>query len=491
MFPGYDQDNPTMGQVNTEIAAHGMTVVEVKQDSKLKHWRYRIDSVFNRRVTGETPMTITGPAAGHFLLTTSDDPTGTHVLGMFNNCAAGKTPWGTVLTCEENFNQYFANTDALDGSDHRKVIHNRYGLPGGESGRKWERFHSRFDVSQEPNEPFRFGWVVEIDPYDPNSIPKKRTALGRTKHEAATVAVAPDDRVVVYMGDDERFDYMYKFVSANKMDRLSRAGNANLLDEGILYVALLQDGGVGRWLPLVHGEGELTVRNGFASQADVLVNTRGAADRVGATPMDRPEDIEMNPLTGKVYCVMTNNSQRGQEGKPGPDAANPRGPNIHGHIIELTEAGNDPTSLFFTWEMFMQCGDPNDMADQTFFQACDSSQVSPISAPDNIVFDNGGNLWIGTDGMPRGLDINDGVFACPVDGPDRGCVRQFLSAPVGSEVTGPELNSTNTTMFVAIQHPGEGDGLDNPSSTWPDGDFPRPSVIAVIKRDGDLKTIGT
>ena len=490
MFPGYDSDNPTRVQVDTEISAHGMTVVEVRQDRKTKKWQYTIDSSFNRRITGETLMKITGPAAGHSLLQTSADPSGLQVRGMFNNCGGGKTPWGTILTCEENFNQYFANNDILDDLDPRKSIHNRYGIPRKSSRRKWERFHSRFDVSQEPNEPFRSGWVVEIDPYNPNSVPRKRTALGRIKHEAATVVVAPSGRIVVYSGDDEQFDYMYKFVSSNSLSPLNSDANSNLLDDGTLYVALFNDDGSGQWLPLIQGYGKLTAEHGFKTQGDILINTRGAADLLGATPMDRPEDIEVNPVNGKVYCVMTNNSERGARGKPAVDGANPRSQNRYGHIIELTEDINDHAALWFTWKIFMLCGDPSNPDHKTFFQQCDPRVVSPISSPDNIVFDKRGNLWITTDGMKRELGINDGVFACSVIGADRGCVKQFLSAPIGSEVTGPELNSTNTTIFVSIQHPGGGDRLKRSSSTWPDGDFPRPSVVAVIKREGELDTIG-
>ncbi|MFI5404081.1 MAG: PhoX family protein, partial [Planctomycetota bacterium] len=312
MFPGYVKGQPTREEAEVEIAAHGASVVEVRRGREGRV-SYAFDSGFNRRITADTPMELTGPAAGHPLLRTHADPTGTRVLGTLNNCAGGVTPWGTVLTCEENFNQYFAGLDALPEGDAKR-IHARYGLPGGVTPRGWERFFGRFDLSLEPNEPFRFGWVVEVDPYDPLAMPRKRTALGRFLHEGAATALSADGRAVVYMGDDAAFERIYKFVSKRGL-RGPERGPA-LLDEGVLHVARLDPDGGGEWLPLVQGEGPLTAANGFASQADVLLNTRGAADLLNATRMDRPEDIERNPVTGAVYAVMTNNTKRAE-----PDAA--------------------------------------------------------------------------------------------------------------------------------------------------------------------------
>lgn len=485
MFIGYSAANVTLQQVDVEIAAHGLSIVEVKRINN--EWKYNRNSFFNRRITGETEMLITGPAAGHEWLKVSYDPTGTRVRGTLNNCAGGKTPWGTVLTCEENFNQYFANRNLLPDSDRRKAVHARYGLPAGASERRWEQYHTRFDVSKEPNEPFRFGWVVEIDPYNPEFVPRKRTALGRVKHEAATVVVAPDRRVVVYTGDDERFEYIYKFVTRRRFNPVSREANFGLLDEGTLYVAKFNDDGTGEWLPLIAGQGPLAAW----SQAEVLINTRGAADLVGGTKMDRPEDIETNPINGKVYCVMTNNTQRGSSGRPGPDKANPRANNRHGHIIELTETGDDPTATTFSWEIFLLCGDPRVQGDGAYYAGYDTSRVSPLSTPDNIVFDGNGNLWIATDGMPGTFRMNDGIFAVPVAGEERGFVRQFLSGPVGCELCGPEFTPDFRTLFAAVQHPGEGGTIASPISTWPDGAVPpRPSVIAITK-ERDFGMIGS
>ncbi|MEW6299682.1 MAG: PhoX family phosphatase [Thermodesulfobacteriota bacterium] len=484
MFPGYAQGSPTRNQVDVELAAHGVSVVEVERHPQ-RGWQYNQKSRFTRRITGETEIEITGPAAGHPLLQVSYDPSGTRVRGTLNNCAGGKTLWGTILTCEENFNQYFANRN-LVADPVAQAIHTRYGLPGGASDRRWENFHDRFNLAVEPNEPFRFGWVVEIDPYDPNWVPKKRTALGRFKHEGATLTLARDGRVAVYSGDDERFDYMYKFVSRRGI-RPRREENFDLLDEGTLYVAKFRDDGTGEWIPLIGGHGPLAAW----SREEVLINTRGAADLVGGTKMDRPEDIETNPANGKVYCVFTNNTRRGVGANPGPDAANPRANNRHGHIIELTEGRNDPAAETFTWEIFMLCGDPGNPTDApVFFAGFDPAQVSPISSPDNIVFDRRGNLWVATDGQPSTFKKNDGLYAVPVEGEDRGFLRQFLSVPVGAETCGPEFTPDNHTLFVAVQHPGEDGGLANPASRWPDGDIARPSVIAVTKIGRGSPVIG-
>ena len=411
------------------------------------------------------------------------------VRGTLNNCGGGVTPWGTLLTAEENFDKYFANKGSLDASDARKAIHNRYGFRDGNSEWRWENFHSRFDLSKDPNEPFRFGWVVEIDPYDAKFMPRKRTALGRLKHEAATVTVAPDKRVVVYTGDDERFDYVYKFISKRRLNP-RREDNFTLLDEGTLYAAKFEvdnaGNGTGQWLPLTAGQGPLA---GW-SAAMVLINTRGAADLIGATKMDRPEDIETNPATGKVYVVCTNNSLRGTTGQPGTDPANAIARNTHGHIIEIAEASNNPASTSFKWDIFMRCGDPARDEHNSYFAGCDKSKVSPVSCPDNIVFDRKGNLWIATDGQPNSLKKNDGIYAVPVQGPDRGYVRQFLSASVGSEVASLAMTPDDKSLFASIQHPGEGSKNLEPTnltSRWPDGEFPRPSVVAVTKGE----TIGS
>ncbi len=383
--------NPTQQIVDVELEAHGLTIVEIRRNES-GVWEVVKDSQYNRRITATTPMEISGPASGAELMKTNADPSGTSVIGTLNNCAGGKTPWGTIITGEENFNQYFANLNAIAPEDRLFALHERFGFNEDASERQWEKFYPRFDLAQEPHEPFRFGWGVEIDPYDPTFVPRKRTALGRNKHEGHTSAVAPGGQVAIYSGDDERFEYAYKFVSAGSFNPDDRATNMDLLDEGTLYVARFNDNGTGKWLPLVHGEGPLTQAYGFASQADVLINTRLASDLLGATKMDRPEDFETNPVTNKVYLVCTNNTRRELIET---DDANPRPNNVHGHIIEITEANNDHAATTFAWEMFVLAGDPANGS--TYFAGFDEELVSPISAPDNITFDISGNIWISTD----------------------------------------------------------------------------------------------
>ena len=466
--------NTSQEIVDVELAAHGQSIVEVRRN-EAGQWEVVRDSQYNRRITGTTEMEITGPAAGHELLKTSSDSIGTLVLGMLNNCAGGTTPWGTALTGEENFQQYFANLSALAEDDPVRIAHDRYGLNEDASERLWEQFYPRFDLAQDPNEPFRFGWVVEFDPYDPAVMPKKRTAIGRVKHEGATHAVAPGGQVAIYSGDDERFDYAYKFVTAGTYNPDDRAANADLLDEGTLHVAKFNDDGTGEWLPLVFGDGELTEANGFASQGDVLIHTRAAGDAVGATKMDRPEDFETNPVTGKVYLACTNNSRRTLEEI---DLANPRPNNFAGHIIEITEEGGDHAATTFAWEIFILAGDPEDSG--TWYGGLDAELISPFAAPDNLTFDLDGNIWISTDGLPNNLPGNDGLFVAPTEGEERGRSMQFFSTVPGAECSGPVFNPDNSALFVSVQHPGEGGTVEEPETLWPTGEgTPRPSVVVI------------
>jgi secreted PhoX family phosphatase len=366
-----------------------------------------------------------------------------------------------------------------------QAIHKRYGI-GTDRGRymTWGRDHERFDLAREPNEPNRFGWVVEIDPYDPGSMPIKHTALGRMAHEGATVIVARDGRPVTYMGDDARFEYLYKFVAAGRIDAANRQVNLQLLDSGILYVARFRDDGSGEWLPLVHGQGPLTEANGFRSQAEIAVNTRRAADLLGATRMDRPEDVEPNWKTGKVYAVMIGNESR----KPDQvDRVNPRAGVKFGHIVELTEDGGDHTATRFRWEMLLLAGDPKNAAHGASYQG--RTDVDPFGMPDNIAFDDAGRMWVATDGNDETLGPNDGVWMVETEGSEGGRARQFLSSPTGCEVCGPAFTPDNRTFFVAIQHPGLTDKAtyEQPGSRFPDyrADMPpRPSVIAIHRDDG-------
>ena len=481
MFPGYLAGSPTPEQVDSEIAAHGVTIVELVR-LPMGGWRYRIASDFNRRITGETAIEITGPAAGHDWLKVSYDPQGKRVRGTLHNYGGGMTPWGTYLTCEANFHQYFANRAALPDDDCRKAVHARYGLPTGQSPRRWERYHTRFDLIQEPNEPFRFGWVVEIDPYDPHYPPRKHTSLGRFKHESASCVLAPDGRVAVYTGDAERFEYLYKFVTAGHFNPRRRESNFGLLDSGTLYVARFNDDGTGEWLPLSYGHGPLTAANGFASQADILINTRRAADLLGATRIDYPHGSAINPHNGKVYCVLTHISRRTfEQATP----MNRRGPNRHGYIIECTEDSSDCTTETFTWTLFHLRSEPSiHIIDGGYFTGFEPRLVRPVSFPRHLTFDLGGNAWIATVGQASALRGKDGVYAMPVAGPERGPMRQFLSSVRGSTIAGLSFTPNNHTLFCSVQHPGKGSSLDNPSSTWPDRTIPpRPSVITVEKSE--------
>ncbi|ONI72862.1 phosphatase [Actinosynnema sp. ALI-1.44] len=496
MFKGYSAANPTEEQARIAWAAHGLSVVEVEQvrgSGRLKP----VIGRHNRRITMTTPFRITGPAAGSDLLKTSADPSGTLALGTLNNCAGGVTPWGTILSGEENFNGYWAN--AGQTAEPVKSRAARYGVATGATTRKWERFDKRFDMLQEPNEVNRFGYVIELDPNDPESMPVKHTALGRFKHECANIRVARDGRVVAYSGDDERFEYLYKFVSKNKMrkgnSRAARRYNMTLLDEGTLYVGRFTgdspaseiDGtgklpsdrrfdGTGEWIPLASGTRSFVP--GMTAE-EVYVFTRLAADKAGATKMDRPEDVQASPKTGKVYVALSNNVDRGVlPGKESATEPNPRNNNKHGHVLELTE--HDPLALRFDWWLFLVCGDPKDPG--TYFAGFPKDQVSPISSPDNVAFDQYGNLWISSDSAGA-LGINDGLYAVPTEGPQRGNLKLFLTVPRGAETCGPIVQERLVT--VCVQHPGELDGAsaDKPVSHWPDGgdSQPRPSVVAVWK----------
>ncbi|GAB6986422.1 PhoX family protein [Nocardioides pyridinolyticus] len=485
---------------------HGMSVVAIKRGLVPGSW-YREENLsatpYNRRIHIDTRFVLDGPAAGDARLRTSADPTGRAVLGTLNNCAGGTTPWGTVLSGEENFNQYFDKSGDLD--PHYTAQYARYGITG--TGTKgWKDVDVRFDLTQEPHEPHRFGWIVEVDPFEPDADPVKHTMLGRFKHEGANIVLAKDGRAVAYMGDDERGDYLYKFVSRSKVDRRGNAAarkrNKSLLSRGTLYVARLTgdgtaDGrhdGTGEWIPLCS---DTTSYVEGMSIADVLIFTRLAADQVAPTKMDRPEDVEPNPVNGKVYAALTNNSNRGSASLP-VDEANPVGSsmvrsslgapltpasgNRNGYVLEMTAAGDDHAARAFTWDLMLICGDP--AAAETYFGGfVDRSRISPISCPDNVSFDDEGNLWISTDG--NALGSNDGIFRVPVAGPNRGQVLQFVTMPRGAEACGPLIADRSRSLFFAVQHPGELDGatFENQLSTWPHtDDFPRPSVCVAFRR---------
>jgi secreted PhoX family phosphatase len=483
------QQNWSAEKVRKAQAAHGVSVIEVVQ--RQGRWEQVRPSPWARRITANTPMAVAGPAAGHALMRTSADPEGRRVLGTLNNCGSGITPWGTYLTCEENFINYFSGGDSL--STHEK----RWGLrKGGAGGYRWHEHDARFDATREPNEPNRFGWIVEIDPMDPTSTPIKRTALGRAAHEGATVATTKDGRAVVYMGEDARFEYIYKFVSRDRIQPGGARANATLLDHGTLYVARFNADGSGQWLPLTHGQGPLAAANGFADQGEVLIKSRQASDALGATKMDRPEWIDVDH-NGWVYCTLTNNSNRGTGKNPGTDAANPRAGNSMGHLIRWKEDG-DFDSTRMRWNHFVLAGDPAN----TRAEARGNVQGDLFACPDGLWTDARGLLWIQTDmstsAMGRGDLARMGNNMMLAADPATGEIRRFLTGPRGCEITGATATPDGRTMFINIQHPGESPSeRSDPAdpgrySTWPSGQpgaRPRSATVVIRKRDGGV--IGT
>ena len=451
--------------------AQGVSVMEIAEGAD--GWEIVVDSPFNRRITHLTPMTFSGPAAGHDLLKTEADPTGTMVLGTMNNCGAGRTPWGTYLTCEENFNSYFGSTDAGLVVSPQLA---RYGV-GVEGRYAYEKFDARFDLAKTPNEPNRFGFIVEINPADAASTPVKRTALGRFKHENAALVVARDGKVVVYLGDDERGEFLYKYVSA---DAYTPGGDTStLLDKGQLYVAKFNDDMTGAWLPLTPEATGMT-------QAEIHIHTRQAGSKVGATTMDRPEWVAVNPVAIEAYCCLTNNSNRGIKPNADGDATpvggpNPRAENEFGQIVRWYPANEDHADSAFTWDLYVMAGNPDVLKD-AYAGSSNINSGNMFNSPDGMTFDSNGMLWIQTDGE----DSNEGDFLGQgnnqmlVGDPVTGQIERFLTGPKGSEVTGMTFSSDKRTIFVGIQHPG---------GTFPDGaGLPRSSVIA-IRRD-DSAVIG-
>jgi uncharacterized protein len=465
--------------------AVGVSVVEVRLDGGA--WNVVRPSKYARRVTARSACAVAGPAASHALLRTAADPVGRLVMGTYNGCAHGWTPWGTYLTCEENWHFNFVNGGEITADQQR------YRMTAKGRGYRWEEHDARFDAGLHPNEFHRFGWVVEIDPYDPITVPIKRTALGRMAHEGAACSIGADRRLAFYMGDDANFEYVYKFVTRRPWEPGNRDANRHLLDAGTLYVARFNADGSGDWLPLVHGTGPLTAANGFGDQGEVVVRTRQAADALGATKMDRPEWVVAHPVTREVFCACSNNTERGRPTFEGPNPANRRGPNPFGHIVRWREDRADPAATRFRWDVWVEAGPAargGTIKGDTF--AC----------PDGLWIDAMGALWVQTDVSPTALGTGD--FAplgnnqmLAVD-PATGLFRRFLTGPRGCEITGFHTTPDNRTAFVNIQHPGEVPGdRSNPDdprarSNWPDfaaDGRPRSATVVIRRRDGGL--IGT
>jgi len=480
-------DVMTQAKVDKALAAHGVTVIQIG----LVNGRWQtMDSSYNRRITGNTPVTFSGPvSASHPAL---QSELGNTPRGTLNNCAHGFTPWGTYLTCEENWNGYFGTTDTTWRATTAEA---RYGVSASGFGYRWHLADPRFDVARNRKELNRFGWVVEIDPFDPTSTPVKRTALGRIKHEGATFAES-HGYAVVYSGDDENGDYFYKFVSDKKwrsVDNQGRNGGTSPLDEGVLYVARFLPGGTGTWLPLVHGQGALTTANGWVDQADVLLRTRQAADAVGATKLDRPEWCTVHPQTQDVLLTLTNGSQGG--GATGP---NPRSPNPYGHILQISHDNGDHTARSLRWSVYLLAGDP------AFDSSVRLNASNIFGSPDGIYYDRDGRLWIQTDisnsTQNRANYVNIGNNMMLAADPTTGDIRRFLTGPRGCEITGVIITPDQQTMFVNVQHPGESTtawGTPTPAnpravSNWPDYDpagRARAATIVIRKIGGGV--IGT
>jgi len=553
----------TIAKTRKSQAAHGVSVLEARRING--KWTVVKSSPYGRRITANTPMRIAGPAAGHALMKTREftigdngsTPTGgttdgTTCYGTVNNCAHGITPWGTYLTCEENWNGNFGGTGAVDTSTATEIgkLNRRYGVSAGGFGYRWHTTDPRWDVTTNPNEPHLFGWVVEIDPTNPRAVPVKRTALGRIKHESAQYVVDKDNRVAFYMGDDERNEYIYKFVCAGSFNPSNRAANRDLMDSGVLYVARFDASLTGEWIALVPGtiglDGVALRDNpNFAGADDaevlakILIKTRMAADAVGATMMDRPEWTGARPrILGfdevEVYCTLTNNNRRGTTpnpaagqpaanpidgsvgaglARPPVDAANPREDNVYGHIIRWREDGKSVTATTFSWDLFVQAGDasttkaPRPTNNYQGNIVDNPNGSADYGAPDGLWFDYFGRLWVQTDQQGDGagdwINIGSNVMVCA--DPNTGETRRFLTSPNKCEVTGVTMTPDGKTMFVGIQHPGEDSTAANPTqfSNWPQGQFavesdgvttlppgrPRSSVLVITKNDGGV--IGT
>jgi secreted PhoX family phosphatase len=481
-------------EVRKEIAAHGMSVVHIKQDSN-GTWDLVFGSPFNRRITGGTEMDIRGPLRGYGKLVTRFSPTATETRGTLNNCSMGPTPWGTYLAAEENWHGYFANSEANPPREQT-----RHGV-GSSSRYDWELAaggadaYVRFDVTPglgDPDTDYRneantYGYMVEIDPFTPEAKPQKRTALGRFGHEGVIFAPAVEGKpVVCYSGDDSRFEYIYKFVSSQPYSAATAGGY--LLDEGTLYVARFNDDGTGEWLSLSLEDDDFSAKvaaangtmvgdinfTGFADQADVLLNTRLAADIAGATPMDRPEWGAVDPNTGEVYFTLTNNSQR-TEGQT--DAANPIAENRTGHIIRWSEAGGDHAATSFDWDIFVFAGEQGTetVVDGEAVVTLDDDNI--FNSPDGLWFDYNGRLWIQTDGSDAAPYLNNMMLAA---NPVTREIKRFFVGPVGCEVTGVVTTPDVKTMFVNIQHP----EVDWPFGT--EGDHPRDATVIVTRDDGGV-----
>ncbi len=446
----------SLADVMTSQHAHGISVVEIRKTGR--GWELVKDSMYNRRVHGRTPVEFSGPAAGSEFIGPEAG-----AMGTLNNCANGYTPWGTYLTCEENFNGYFGTSDPNWTPSEEQA---RYGLSANGFGYGWHLFDERFDLSggSHPNEDNRFGWIVEVDPFNPDALPVKRTAMGRFKHEGVALVEGRGGRVVGYMGDDERFDYIYKFVSAGNW-RFMRSQGLSPLDSGTLYAARFNDDGSGEWLELSLRNPAIAAR--FSSEAEVLTYARIAADLAGATPMDRPEWTSVG-RDGTVYCTLTNNSRREEA-----DAANPQAPNPDGHIIRWRDS-NRHVGRHFTWEIFL-------LASSTH------GGERSLASPDGLWVDPENRVFIQTDGAQKD-GLNDQLLVA--NGNQSGDdieIRRLLTGVTDCEVTGITVTPNRRTLFVNLQHPGNGDpAVTNFPAALGSGAIPRDCTLVITRKDGGI-----
>lgn len=464
----------TADDIRKGKAAHGVSVFEVTNTSS--GWQLVKDSPYNRRITADTPLEITGPARGHDLLKTAADERGVLAQGTWNNCGNGETPWGTYLACEENFNGYFSSSDPdLKIPAELK----RYGVTKNDGGYGWAGYDERFDIAKHPNEPNRAGYIVEIDPTNPRVVPKKRTALGRFKHENAEVVIAKNGHVVVYLGDDERGEFLYKFVSAGKY--APGGNNTDLLENGRLFAARFSENGRGEWLELTPSS------TGMKSQAEICIHTRQAASAVRATTMDRPEWVAVHPTRVEACCALTNNRNRGRKPNAGGDATpvggpNPRKGNKYGQIVRWVPDNEDHTATGFAWNLYVMAGNPTVHGDARAGSG-NVTAANMFNSPDGIKFDSRGGLWIQTDGKysNKGDFAGHGNNQMLLGNSQTGEIKRFMVGPRECEVTGLCWSADKRTMFVGIQHPGE-----NGNSHFPGGgdSVPRSSVIAISRDDG-------
>ncbi len=539
MFPAVTADaNFTAPQIEAMYAAIGVSVVELAREDG--GWRARKSPApgqgKNRRITPFSPVRFSGPAANHpwiqaaSAVVNAAEPgarDGEVSCGTAANCAGGLTPWGTYLTAEENFDSLFAGhsseiadrsfaeqTYALDVLSH--------GYPAG--GFSAALAPSQFRIGANPYGPSLYGWIVEIDPHDPTAPPKKRTALGRKKNECANTAIGRDGRVAVYTGDDQRGEHLYKFVTRGRFDPNNRAVNMDLLDEGDLYAAQFLEDGQGRWIKLTVDaanraaeEQESPIR--FADQGDLVMRVRDAARFLGATPMDRPEDVE--PVIdgewrgdGTVLIACTNNNERGFDGPGNPRRESPNQytaqNNLPGHILRIDEANGDTSAEHFSWDVFALCGDPDAQALTAPTRAGAPAHVSVscngqptfsgdrFACPDNMFIDSTRRVWVATDGSDAVFgDCNDVVLATQVDAAAPRPVKRFLVGPVGGEICGPLMTPDEHAFLCAVQHPGANDVSGGEFSTlrwtgapinshFPDGgdSWPRSAVVVITRDDG-------